>query len=94
MYNFADQKKTADRELETYWWSIKYCLDILKGDILLLFVLCWFVALPEPFIFVDLCCSETLLHPQTIMFKTEFQKVLKSEENTYLFFKSLTLYIW
>jgi hypothetical protein len=93
MYNFADQKKTADREPETYWWSIKYCLDILKSDILLLFVLCWFVALPEPFIFVDLCCSETLLHPQTIMFKTEFQKVLKSEENTYLFFKSLTLYI-
>jgi hypothetical protein len=46
----------------TYWWPIEYCLDILKADILLLFVLGWFVAFPKPLIFVNLCCSETLLH--------------------------------
>jgi hypothetical protein len=69
-------------------------LDILKGDKLLLFVLCWFVAFPEPFIFVDLCCSETLLHPQTIMFKTEVPESLKSEENTYpILKKSDIIYI-
>jgi hypothetical protein len=62
---FKDLHQEKWEVRKSYWWVIKYCIDILKSDIQLLCVLSWFVAFPEPIILVNLCCSVTLLHPQS-----------------------------